>query len=289
MNVLRTLTCLVVSSSLTLAACGGGIEDSAEIAQVAGEAMASFDEASTGGGGFAMRTPARLQAPAYERVWNELLPEAHAAACYTRLVNPFSACTNGVRTRTFDSCTVGIYTLTGSVTLTFSDTACAMAATNNSVTRTASFNLSNSRGSLAVSSEGGGQRITRTGATAFAYNVLGMKRVLSDKAGKALATVTSKTTSDIGVTGTSRADRTLNGGTLELTNETRGYTVSLSPTDVKWTAGCLCPVSGKLTGSVTGKQQAKTFTVEFTECGKATITTESKSKEEVTLERCGAI
>lgn len=277
----------VVSASLLLAGvgCGRGLENPDEVAQSASEALASFEEAGQGGA-FAMRldqAPALLREGTLEKALGWVLPEAHAASCF--IGNPFSACSAGVRTRTFSDCTFGRTTLQGSVTLTFSDQACGMAAAGSTITRTADFTLTSRSGSYTVSAPNGGQRVTRS-ASGYTYSVGGMRRVLQGSAGRTVVDISTRTTADINVTGNSRAERVMNGGTLELTHNLAGYTTTLSPSNVRWSASCTCPVSGTLSGTVAGTNAAKNFSVEFTGCGTATVTVDGET-EEVELDRCG--
>lgn len=277
----------VVSASLLLAGvgCGRSLQDPDEVAQSASEALASFEEAGQGGA-FAMRldqAPALLREGTLEKALGWVLPEAHAASCFAD--NPFSACSGGVRTRTFSNCTFGRTTLQGSVTLTFSSQACSMLAAGSSITRTADFTVTSRSGSYTVSSPDGGQRVTRT-AGGFSYSVGGLRRVLQGSAGRTLVDVSTRTTADITVTGNSRSDRVMNGGTLEITHNLANYTTALSPNNVRWNASCTCPVSGTLSGTVTGSNAARNFSVEFTGCGTATVTVDGET-EEVELDRCG--
>jgi hypothetical protein len=249
--------------------CGKAIEDVGEIGQASGDVMSSVDEGFDGGGG------------SFSLSSNALAASCHAAT--------FSACSLGVRTRDFGDCTMafGRVSLTGSVTLTFSDTDnCDIDTAGESVTRTADFTMAAPRGSITVSAPNGGQTITRTGDAAFTYEVGGMKRVLKNAAGVEKASVTTRTTSAIGVTGTSRANRVLSGGALEIVNETKGYTVSLTPENLTWTSGCVCAVSGKLIGTYSGAVSGS-ITIDITSCGNATVTT-SAGSEEVEFDRCGA-
>lgn len=286
---LRASLVLLAAACLTQG-CGRGLEEVEEIAQNAGDALASFDEAAQGGA-FAQRMfplqPAHLRPGKLDEAWGWLLPQAHAAggSCW---LETFSACSSGSRVRSFDSCKIGLSTLTGSVTLTFSDTAgCKMEAAQASLTRTADFTLTGPKGAaVQVSAPGGGQTVTRT-ADGFTYRVGGMRRVGTGTAGATLFDVSTKTLEDITITGTRRANRVLNGGKLEVTHHKRGYTVVLAPESLTWNGTCVCPVSGKLTGTVTAGGSGS-VTVQMTGCGTAKVTTPGETRE-VTLERCSGL
>jgi hypothetical protein len=162
-----------------------------------------------------------------------------------------------------------------------------MAATSAYVTRTADFTLVGPRGgTIAVTAPNGGQKVTRT-ATGFTYSVGGMKRVATGAGGATLFDVETKTLSDITITGATRATRNVNGGELEVKHLRRGYTIVLAPENLQWSGTCNCPVSGKLTGTVTDGGTG-TVTLEMTGCGTATLTTPNDS-ENITFERCGSI
>jgi hypothetical protein len=227
-----------------------------------------------------------LQPTPLQRAFDLLIATAHAhgESCPTGAA-AFTSCVNGIRVRDFHSCSAGGLTLSGNVTLSFSNSACSLIDVGSSVTRTPDFVFTGRRGTFTVSAENGGQRVTRTGAAAFTYEVLGVDRTLKNLDGKVLADVSSKTLEAIGVSGTTRADRILDGGTLELTNNLKGYAVTLSPSAVAWSSACACPTSGRFTGTVTGNNKAKDFTVEFLACGTAKVTVDDDTAE-VELDRC---
>lgn len=216
-----------------------------------------------------------------------VISRAWAGPC---ILETFDGCASGERTRSFNDCTfLGAATISGSVTLTFSDAAsCRIANVDDSVTREANFTVTGPRGAKAqVSSAGGGQKVTRT-ATGFLYGVLGMQRTLTDAGGKKVVDISSKTLEDFVISGSTRSDRTIHSGKLELTHHLAKYTTVLSPEQVKWTGSCTCPVSGKLHGTVTGARASKSFTLELTGCGTGTLTTDDDSAE-VTFERCASL
>lgn len=277
---------VVALSMVVLVGCGrGALEDPDEIAQSAGDALASLDEL-TGEGAFAFRLPHRpaLERPGVLDVLGEtLLGSAYAARC--NITNTFGACSGGVRTKGFGGCTLGALSFEGDVTLTFSDSACSMAGDGASVTRTADFSITGRReATLAVTSPGGGQTLTRTGASAFTWKVGGMNRVMTGSDGRKLVDVSTRTLADITVSGTGRSGRVVDGGKLEIKHNLAGYTTELIPENITWANTCNCPVSGKLTGTVSGAT-ARSFSVEMTACGKATVTANG-STQSVELDRC---
>jgi hypothetical protein len=271
--------------------------DQGQIGAAVGEVMASADESIQGGAATTMipvqprvpilRVPEQLRAPAWRRALEAVAPRAYAATC---VATPFSSCANAVRTRAFDSCTIGAATLDGSVTLTFSRTAlCAVITAGDSVTRTADINLTGPYGgTLAVTSPGGGQTLTRT-ATGFEYSVAGMERVLTGPGGRTLFDVSTRTSSPIVITGSSRADLTLVSGSLEVSHNLAHYKVTLTPDNLRWSGNCTCAVSGTLTGTVSGgKLDGKSASVTITACGEADVTLNGQT-ESVTLDRCAPL
>jgi hypothetical protein len=270
------------------------LTDQGQIGDSVGEVMASADESASAGSTAAMlpalpilRTPDELKGPLWRRALDALSPSAYAATC-TNMT--FSTCIAGSRTRTFGGCTFGPSTIDGSVTLGFSDTvACTLSATGDSVNRTANFTLTGPYGgTLAVSSPGGGQTLTRT-AAGFDFAVAGMERVLTGPAGAVLFDITTATTSPLVMTGSSRSDFVIASGALVVTHKLAGYSVTLTPQNLAWASTCNCAVSGSLTGTVAGgKDDGKSATVTLTGCGQADVTINGDS-ESVTLDRCATM
>jgi hypothetical protein len=281
----------VAAASAALGCRKTADDETAQIGAAVGEVMSSLDESSQGGTTTAMlpalpmlRTPDALRGPAWRRALDAVFPSAYAAACGD---TAFSACSAGARTRTFSACSLGLATLDGTVTLSFSAAPlCVVLAANDAVTRTADFTLTGLYGgTLAVTSPGGGQTLTKT-ATGFEYSVAGMERVLTGPGGRTLFDVSTRTTAPIVVTGSSRADLVIVSGALEVTHHLAGYKVTLTPSNLAWTATCNCAVSGSLTGTVSGgKHDGKSATVTLTGCGDADVTIDGQT-DSITLDRC---
>jgi len=291
----KSAALLLVVSVPTLAATATGCRrtgatDQDQLGAAVGEVMAGVDESTSGSDATAqllpiLRTPDALRAPRWQRIF-DIMPPVYAASCWQ---SAFAACAQGVRTRTFDACTIGPSTLTGSVSLTFSDAAagCTIASTGDSVHRMADFTLTGPYGgALAVTSAGGGQTLTRT-AAGFEYTVQGMQRVLTGPGGRTLFDVSTRTTSPMVLTGTSRADLVIVSGALEVSHNLAGYKVTFVPENVAWSPSCNCAVSGRLTGTVQGggKLDGKSASIDITGCGHADVTVDGDT-ESVTLDRC---
>ena len=281
---------VLFAAACTLTACGGLLQDTEEVANSTGDVMSSFDEAGQGGS-FAYLMPLRrtdYSSPTFlQRVSNAVIPSAEASgAC---VLETFSACSNGDRNKMFDDCTFGASSLSGSVDLAFSQSDCSLMNVGDSVTRTANFTLTGaSAASLTVSAPNGGQTITKT-ADGWSYSVGGMERIGKDSKGTTQFDISTTTLSDISVTGNRRDGRVMTGGQLQVKHNLAGYTAVLTPNNITWNATCNCAVSGSFAGTVTNEAgKSESFTVDITGCGKATVTTQSKTKD-VTLDRCAGI
>jgi hypothetical protein len=251
--------------------------------------MASLDE-STNGGGLATRDFPMIRAPEYlkpgmgRQVVNALYGSAFAAGCWQE---DFRTCVNGKKIHAFSTCNFGEATLDGEVDLTFSDATCSMASSGDSVTRNANFTLTGAAGATyAVSTPAVGQTLTRS-ENGFSYSVSGIQRVATNAAGTKLFDITVSSTADLTVSGSSRATRVVNGGTLVVANNLKAYTATLTPENVAWSASCNCPVSGTISGTLTGSKKGK-YALELTGCGSANLTVD-KSTSAVTFDRCGTI
>jgi hypothetical protein len=285
---------MLTAMGLLLPSCGSS-SDNEETGQQVGDVMASVDESGGSSGSLAMvpaesirKTFKRLSPSDISPTWFETLLEQEANATTCRLANTFGTCTSNVITRTFGDCTVGGATFSGTVTLTFNDAAvnstCQMTAATHSITRVPAFTVTGRRGATLTVSKTGtvGQKITKGTGSTFTFTNDGIRRVFTTAAGATTFDFTTATTSDITVTGTSRASRTMTGGTLRVTNNLTNVTCDYSPTDVTWVSTCNCATSGTWSGSCS---DGKTTSLELTGCGSATLTTGSES-ESITFDRC---
>jgi hypothetical protein len=294
----RSALRILMMTSMLGGAAGGcrkmASDDQAQIGAAVGEAMAGLDESVQGGGTAVLRrgvpvlnVPDDLKGPMWRRALERVIPSAYAASCW---VTPLSACSGGVRTRTFDHCTLGAATLDGMTTLNFNRPAsCVLATAGDSVTRVATLTLTGLYGgTLEVTSPGGGQTVTKT-AAGFEYSVGGMQRVLKGPGGRTLFDVGTRTTTPIAVTGTSRANLVITSGAFEIEHHLAGYKVTLVPQNLTWSASCNCAVSGNLTGAVAGGPlNGKAASVTVTGCGRADLTIDGDT-ESITLDRCAGI
>jgi hypothetical protein len=282
------LMAITVTASAGCRKMAGG-DDEGQIGAAVGEAMSSLDESISGSATAALmplpyrRVPDALKGSLWQRAMDAVIPSAYAATCWEPT---FSACNAGVRVKDFGDCTIGPATLSGTVTLTFTRALCLIATDGDAVTRTADFTLTGTYGgTLAVTSPGGGQTLTKT-AAGFDYSVGGMERILSGPGGRKIFDVATHTTAPIVVTGSSRADLKIVSGTFVIDHKLAGYSVTLAAENLAWTSACNCASSGTLTGTVSGgKHDGKSASVTITACGEADVTIDGDTVS-VSLDRC---
>lgn len=276
------------------------VDTTAESAQQVGDVMASADEGGgIASGGYALKnseinsalkTYARLSGEEFNeaKVSNLFIPEAQAAvACSTV---GFGGCSASQKIRTFDGCTVGSGgSVTGNVTLTFSDASC-LPSSGNTVKRVPNFTITGLRGAtFNVSAKtANGQILTRGGGAASTFTNEGIRRTFVTPAGKSILDVTTTTGTAININGTTRAGRTISGGSLIVTNNLTNEICTLTPSSspvLTWVSGCSCPTQGFWSG--TCAPSSKTFKVTFgATCGEVTVENTGETTQTVTLDRC---
>lgn len=299
---MRKYLILFLNLTLTtvLIACNKDVTSSAdnqEIGQQIGDAMASVDEAGTSSGSIAMNElkyknglqKAFLRLNPRTPFMDSIIPQAFATTCSS--APGFGACSSNTITRNFSGCTLGGATFNGSVNLAWGGgtaSNCTMMGAGDYITHVPDITVTGLRNStLAITKTGPiGQRITwASGAGAskvFQLTNDGIRRVFSLN-GTTLFDFTTKTTSAITVTGTSRSSRIMNGGVLEVTNNVSGNVCTFSPTNVTWSsANCNCPVQGSWSGSCT---QGESTTLTLSGCGAGTLTMGSDSQD-ISFDRC---
>lgn len=291
---------IVLSLSLLSVSCKNTEElisttelDSEEVAQQIGETMAAVDESGGSGGQLAffksnLRTFARRAPEALEKqsLFSLLAPEANAATCSA--APGFGACVNDRIVRNFNNCTIGSATISGTVTLShydsdgFNDSTCSLIV-GETVARNPNFKVTGLRGAeLAVTKTGSfGQQVLRATSSLYYLNNDGINRKLTFN-GTTLLDVTTTISSQIFVSGTARAGRTMNGGTVLVTDNIKGKTCSLSPSNVTWNGSCNCAISGSWAGSCSN---GTTANVTITGCGTANININGEAKA-IAFDRC---
>jgi hypothetical protein len=263
--------------------------DIQETAQQIGDVMASVDESggTTNGTMVMMESHKRMMAAREKAVRSfsflnsfGLLPSAQAVACKD---TTFTGCVSSQKVRDLGGCTIGSATFTGDITLQFSDNTCVIDSDGDTVERNPDFTVSGIRGaSLAVAKTGTyGQRITRVSSGNFTFANDGIRRLFT-LAGETLFDYTTRTTTAIGITGTTRSDRVMTGGQLRVTNNVTGVYCNYAPSNVTWASTCNCATSGTWTGSCS---DGKDTTITVTGCGTGTIIVGEES-EGLSFDRC---
>jgi len=318
MKNLKTIRLVIsVSALIFMSSCRGPVVSdptvfatNVELAQQVGDSMSSVDEASGSVGNFALMKEInaieksaeksialfenkKTKTPRNFLFSSELNPfiitPANAITCFG---NGFSACSSSAITRTFNNCTVGAATFSGSVNMTFSGPTaptCKLQAAGDTVVRNPAFTISLGSANISVSKTGvNGQTLSWvSGAVAnkvFSLANDGIRRTLSI-ASVLKYDVTTLITSPITVTGSDRTNRIMNGGTLRLQNNLTTEQCDIVPSNVTWVGGtCTCATSGSWSGTC---QTRGAFTMTITGCGTANLTIGTETSA-VTLNRCSA-
>jgi hypothetical protein len=289
---------VLILSSLFLFSCSKkasvtyDINTKLESVQQIGETMAAIDES----GGFINGDIAKLQNLPYQNSdvissqsnWPELLnriiPKAQADACAG---NDYSTCSSNQKVRNLSGCSTSHgASIKGIITLTFSGTgaaSCTIPANGDYVTRIPNIGINGVRGAVFGISSSGGQVLTRTGATAFTYADSGTRRRFIGPDGNSLLDLTISTSGTVALTGSSRAGRTLSGGSLLVRDALSSVSCEFIPAGVTWGAGCNCPTAGSFS---TTCSDGSVLSISFSgTCGETTMSDNSVSST-VYMDRC---
>lgn len=281
MSKLLTAPLCALILVLSLSSCSDSDDESSEslgsssdlMIQQIGEAMVSIDESSGNSSGTVVRS------------------SFLEASCSGASFGACGATVSNTAIKDFGGCTIagGLVSVSGTVSLAFSGTGsatCTIPANGDSVSRIPAFTATLVGGAAFTASAltASGQVLTRIGASSFILNNTGVRRVYTSGSGVILADVTTTTTSDITISGTTRTNRVVNGGALQVTNNLTSQVCTVSPNNVAWTsASCNCPTSGAWIGSCsTGEAVAVTFT---STCGSVDTAFGATSKT-ITIDRC---
>lgn len=242
------------------------------------------DDAS--GGTFALQT--KSSASKYAVVESILFSPAQAANCGRAYDQ---SCSVGVKTVTYSGCQIGsAFSLSGSVTLTYSDNGCALDVGDN-VVRTYDHTISGPRGGAIQTTStlrsdyrgtqiGGGGRLERTGLTAWQIDILG-KHKIGTRNGRTLFDVSARTTTPVAVTGTlGRSGRTISSGAIEINHNRAQFTAVYSVAagqPLVWNSTCCHPVSGQLNATYSGSISGA-GSVTFNGCGSAQLSKDGSTR-----------
>lgn len=294
---------------LFLSGCGlnntdpaNSIDTTEELGQQLGEMAATMDESGGSSNGSIASLDFKSSEAAYlrltespqsslaaQKIADVLLPKALAASCSEATFDACSASLTNGRVKTFAACTLGAgTTMTGSVQLLFTGSNAAGCTAPNiadTIARTPAFVITGARGgTFEVSSGSSGQVLTRLGTNTFSFINGGIRRVFTTVTGTTLLDLTTSTSSPVTFTGSSRLNRQITGGAIEIKNNLNDETCSVTPNDVTWTsAACNCPNSGTFTGTCSS---GESFSMSLLgTCGRATVTVGDVSKT-ITMDRC---
>lgn len=304
---------LVLVYSVFIFGCKNGdatnSTDIQETAQQVGDVMASIDEAGGSTGSLALNStsdsmknsirnsfkryaPSELNDGFLAKLFQ---PEANAASCAGA---GFASCNTSTDkiVRSFAGCTVGTAVFSGDVTIAWGSSGathvdCSLGNTVGSyITRVPNFTVTGRRSAvLSVTKSGSiGQKATWTSGVGisriFAFSNDGIRRTFVS-GGTTLFDQTTTTSGDITITGTTRTNRVLNSGSLNVTNNLTSVVCNYIPSNVTWSsASCNCPMSGSWAGTCS---DGKSATLDITGCGTATYS-EGQSTESVVFDRCGS-
>lgn len=216
-----------------------------------------------------------------------LLGEQAFAAVCSRAVS--QSCSANQKTITYSACQVGLAnTLSGNVTLTYSNGSCSMSTDGNTVTRTYEWTLTGPRGGTVTrtsasmmdytgASYGGGGRLTKT-ASGFSLDILGKHTELYGPRGTVWYDVSMRTTAALSLNQVARSGRILTGGALQVNHNLAEFTATFVPSNVVWTSSCCHPTGGSISVSYSGSRSGS-GTLQFgATCGTATLTAGSETQ-----------
>lgn len=296
--LLATCSSVIVGCSGDQQVMLGEANEPLEIGNQLGDVMASIDDAGKGSTTIAFNSPSfdrfhqsSKKQYAFENAFKLLIPEASAATCGA---SPgFGSCSSNTMTRNFNNCTIGGYTLTGTVTMAWTGGSnCSLSAQSQAIRITPNYSVNGNNLTLTTVKTGtyGVTMTLTTSATTkiWSYTNDGTRRTLGYN-GSTLAEINTRTNSPITVTGSVRGNRTLSAssGALEVINNTSGNSCTFQPSGVTWNAtNCNCANAGTWTGSCSNLGN---FTMNITGCGVATInyTDGGTAKSQtISLDRC---
>jgi len=281
---------LILAAGLSLSACGTSdsgedASDSSEEAIQAGISSLS-GSISLGSEGSA--------ALASAQTWNPLttvvsLFSVYAAdACGVPAIK--NACSSGVRSATYESCSGRRANYSGSVTLTFSEDSCRMSQSGDYVVRTVQMERSGFFGrTIETTSDtstdyrgqsiGGGTKIERTGLTAFEVSILGVHKTSTLANGEQGFDIHTRTTSPLVISGQLNGTRTVNSGVVEVSHNLAEFLATFTLSNLEYNAAeCCYPISGSISVEYTGSRTG-TRTIEFDgSCGSANIDNQGVAK-----------
>lgn len=210
-----------------------------------------------------------------------------------------SSCSNGVRTITWNSCTVaaGTQTMTGGWTETYSSNTCATTSSNTMTRTTTGSTSTHSSGATVTTDTNGGTTYDNTtipntgttvtfGASTNTIVINGTHRVKTSAAGSKVFEhyITS---SGLTHSGTLAAGTRSISGTVTVYHQLAKYKAVNTLSSVSWgSASCCYPTSGTVSTTLSGSLSGTTTTQFTATCGQATFTDTSGAQSTITLTQC---
>lgn len=206
---------------------------------------------------------------------------AHAAICSGRAQR--ETCLDGVKSKTYSGCSIGLtaQTFSGIVELTYSDTAnCDITAESDSLTRTFDYTRTTALGAkirvfstthtdFEGNTYGGGGKLTKVPA-GYELDILGKHKTRTGFAGKERLDISIRTTAPISFNKLARNERVVDGGAIVVAHNLANYKVTLEPSALAYTSSCCYPTSGTITATYDGVIDGSGV-VTFNGCGEATV------------------
>lgn len=209
------------------------------------------------------------------------------AACTGRVGS--QPCIDGVREILYDHCDLpaNAGALNGGASLLYSSQSCGLSIPGDivfvilEVSRTrltgTTTTASTRRQDYRKKTYGGGVRFIKLAGNEFGMHIAGIHKKLESGVEISIRNVT-QTVVTTGAGLLERNGRTLNGGLIEVANNSGRYTTLIIPHNLQYQASCCYPTAGsaelKFQGTVGGKG-----VVNFTGCGKANIVTDTADTE----------
>lgn len=227
-----------------------------ESAQQIGDLMAGVDESGGSSGSYGMLESARARYAQWappRRWFTDLfgVPDALASNCSSSTT--FGTCSSGTILRSFNGCSVGTVTFSGSSILTYSNTGCVLSLAGDYVTRVPNFTATGiGNGTLSETLSGSvGQKITKVTVSPASYSFTndGIERKFTISNGSVALDFVTTTTSPITINGASRSVRVMSGGALQVLNKLSSVTCTYIPSGVAWSSTCNCAMTGSWSGS----------------------------------------
>ena len=209
------------------------------------------------------------------------------------------ACSEGIKSIEYNSCVLNYNnaTVSGFVSLDYSEQNCNLENTNSFVNRTYDLVFDGSRGQIQVSSNeksdykgnsyGGGRLLTHLGDDLWEIEILGQHRSYKNSRGRELVNVSISTIDPIVISGDYQSqNRTLVSGEIQVTHNLAKSTATHTFNNIQYSDQCCYPISGQLSIDITGRLN-RSGIIEFDGCGTAKFyKSDSTEAKNLTFSSC---